>query len=282
MPATVGVQLIEHQELEILRRFHERPILAAGQQQLEHHVIRQQDVRRVAANRLALVAFLLPGVARETHGRLTVRVAHFEELSQFLVLAVRQRIHGIDDNGLDAVARPAPQYVVHRRHDVSHALAGAGAARQDVRFPFLRLSDRLHLVRVEHQRLADRIRRGLLDAEDPRALRMQRPVLDELIDCPAREEGRVQLEERLGPQSPRSQRALDLAIDPRISNLDEASGVTRIVVDQSRSQIEYVHFAPSPPPAATRRAFHGGGPSESTSYQRHSRALAACRTEVVG
>ena len=72
-----------------------------------------------------------------------------EEFAQFLVLAVREGIHRINDNCLNALAGAAPQNVVHDGHNIGHALARAGAARQDVGFTLLGLEDRLTLVGVK-------------------------------------------------------------------------------------------------------------------------------------
>ena len=69
LATAVGVQLVEDQEREPLGRPHQRAVLAAGEQQLEHHVVGEQDVRRVAADRLALLALLLARVAGEPHRR---------------------------------------------------------------------------------------------------------------------------------------------------------------------------------------------------------------------
>ena len=67
LAAAVRVQLVEHQEREALRRPDERLVVRAREDVLEHHVVGQQDVRRMRADLLALLVVLLPGEAAERH-----------------------------------------------------------------------------------------------------------------------------------------------------------------------------------------------------------------------
>src|SRR3954447_13037197 len=50
-----------------------------------------------------------------------------------LELAVAERVHGVDDDRLDAAPRAVPQDVIDDRDEVGQALPGPGAGRQDVR-----------------------------------------------------------------------------------------------------------------------------------------------------
>src|SRR5690606_28009324 len=68
LPPAVGVEFVEHQEPESLSGADECPILCPRKQQLEHHVVRQQDVWWFPANGFASVTLLLPRVSREASG----------------------------------------------------------------------------------------------------------------------------------------------------------------------------------------------------------------------
>ena len=245
LAAPIGVQLVEDEEPEALGGPHQCAVLAAREQQLQHHVVGQEDVRRIVANGLAGGASFLPRVAREAHRRLAFRVALAEELPQLLVLAVGQSVHGVDDDGPDPLAGPAAKHVVHDRHDVGEALAGAGAGGQHAGPALGRLEDRLALVPVQVERSAPVVRVGFADPEDARAFLVEDPFRDQIVDRAAGAERRVQLEERLRPEAFGIEDVVDEPLDPGVADLDEAAGVAPVVGDQALSEIEDVHLAPS-------------------------------------
>ena len=57
---SIGVQLVQHQELKTLGRLDERPLLWSGEDQFQHDVVRQQDVGRLARIRSRSSAFSCP------------------------------------------------------------------------------------------------------------------------------------------------------------------------------------------------------------------------------
>ena len=122
LTAPIGMQLVEYEELQSLCGPYQRPVLATSEQQLEHHVVRQQDIRRIVANAVTCVPAFLPRVPIEPNPRSTFRIALVDELPEFLVLAVGQCVHRIDDDGLDSLAGSVSENVVHDRHDVGEAL----------------------------------------------------------------------------------------------------------------------------------------------------------------
>ena len=171
----IGMQLVEHEEPEPLGCSHQLAVFASREQQLQHHVVREQDVRRIAPNRLAGLSPLLPGIASESNEGLALRVASVDELPELLALAVGQRVHRIDDDGLDAATRTAPEHVVHDRHDVGEALAGTGPGRQHIGPTLLRLENRLALVLMKEELLAAVVGVGLGDPEDSPAFAVENP-----------------------------------------------------------------------------------------------------------
>ena len=149
LATTVRVKLVEDQEPQVLRSTYQFAVFGARKQQFQHHVVGEQDVGRIAPDRLSFGSFLLPGVAGEAHGRLSFRVAFLKELPEFLCLAVRQGVHRVDHDRLNASPGPVAQNVVHDWHNVGHALTGAGAAGEDIGLAFLRLQDGFPLMSMK-------------------------------------------------------------------------------------------------------------------------------------
>ena len=65
LAAAVGVQLVEHEEPKILGLGNELALVGSGEDQLQHHVVREQDVGRVGDDPLAFLVLLLPRVPLE-------------------------------------------------------------------------------------------------------------------------------------------------------------------------------------------------------------------------
>ena len=264
LTAAIGVQLVEHEEPEALGRSHQFAVLAAREQQLQHHVVREQDVGRIAPDRLAGLSSFLPGIAGESNEGLAFRVSPVDELPELLALAVGQRVHRVDDDGLDAAAGPAPEHVVHDRHDVGEALPGAGAGGQHIGPALPCLQDRLALVLVQEELLAVVVGVGLADPEDAGTFPMEYSQLDQVIDGAAGPERRVELEERLRPESLRPEDAVDELADPRIADLDEAARIALVVGDETVPEVEDIHGEAS----GHTRCPTAGSPQESTQGDR--------------
>ena len=248
LPAPIGVELIEDQKPEPAGGSHQLAILAARQQELQHHVVGEKDVRRIGPDLSPLGLPLLPGVTREAHRRFAV--ARREELGELLVLAVRQGVHGIDDNRLYSVPRPAPQHMIDDGNDIRQALAGTGAAGQDIRLSRPGLADGLRLVRIERELPAGGVGVRLVQPEDPGALFMEHPFRDQIVDRSPGFEGRVQLKERFRPEGAGVELRIDLAPNSRIGNFDETAGVVGIIRHKAVPERENVHD-PYRLPAAT-------------------------------
>jgi hypothetical protein len=129
-----------------------------SEEQLEHNIVRQQDVRRVGQDLLPFLLFLLTSITAEGNGGLACGGPLDEEFFQFLLLAVGQGIHGIDDNGADALATPLAEYKIDNGDDVREALARPGARGEDVAVTRRRCINGLGLMLVEAQGLACAIR----------------------------------------------------------------------------------------------------------------------------
>ena len=149
----VGVELVEHEKTEVVGLADELLLVDAREEELEHDVVGQEDVGRAGDDLLALLGRLLPGVDGEGHGGLAIGVAVAEELPQLADLGVGERVHRVDDDGLDAFAFAVPQDIVHDGDDVGEALSGTGARSQKKAVAGPGGLDGIELVAVQAQQL---------------------------------------------------------------------------------------------------------------------------------
>jgi hypothetical protein len=97
-------------------------------------------------------------------------------------------------------------------------------------------------VAVQEELVTCRVGRRLPAPEDLRALRVQQALGDELVDGAAGFERRVQLNDRIGPQQPLGELAIDVVGDLLIADDDEAARVVRVVPDEALPKIEDVQL----------------------------------------
>ena len=154
-------------------------------------------------------------------------------------LAVRQGVHRVDDDRLDALAAAAPQDVVDDRDDVGEALARAGAGRQDVVAALWRPCGS-PLPGAGGSRSGTPLESSADLLRKIGRSRVEDALLDEVRQR-ARLERRVQLDQGLGPEHAVVEELVDVLADPRVADLDEAADVGRVVSDQSVADGEGIH-----------------------------------------
>ena len=241
LPASVGVELVESQELQPLRRLDDRLFRHPSEDQLEHHVVGEDDVRRIVANLATLFVGLLAGVATDADGGMVlVERLRLEKLCQLAELAVGEGVHRVDDDRLDSLAGTVSQHVVDDRDDVAQALSGAGPGREDVVGPRAGDADRLVLMLVEPHREAGAVG-GLPSPEDLGTRPMEQPLTDEIVDRPPRLEGGVQLHERRGPQHTTAEGAVDHLLDTFVGDIDERPHEGVVIANEPVAHLEDVH-----------------------------------------
>ena len=186
LAAPVGVQFVEHEELEVPGRLDQVPFLGPGKDQFEHHVVGQQDVRRVRDDPGPVLRRFLTGVPVEADWR-AVWVADRQELPQLAELAVGKGVHRIDHDRLDPrpvrSGRLGRQHPVDDRDDVREALPGAGPGRQDVVVPGVRRLDGFPLMLMQPQHRA--VKAVILETEDLLAFRLEQSLGYQVGDRPA-------------------------------------------------------------------------------------------------
>ena len=118
LPATVGVQLVEHQKTQLVHGLHKPAVFRPGENVFKHHIIGEQNVGRVVVQFLPIVAFQGPGVRGVGDGAFAFGETVFQIAVQLLELAVGQRVHGVHDHGAGAFARTGFQNMVHNGQNV--------------------------------------------------------------------------------------------------------------------------------------------------------------------
>src|SRR4029453_11795339 len=235
------MQLVEDQEAEPASSLDEVPALPRpGEHQLQHHVIRQHDVRRLTENPLAVLVRLLTRIPVEGHRRSALRKPVLKELAQLPELAVRQGVHRVDDDRTDALAAALTQDTMNDRHQIAQALARTRTGGQHVAPPDPSSLDRLTLVPVQREWRPQALFWTALDPEDVAAALVEQAVIDQLVDRAARLEARVERKPRIRPAEAALQLLVDVGADPLVPDLEEPSGKLLVVVDQTITNPEHV------------------------------------------
>jgi len=241
----IGVQLVQDQEAEPSGRLDEVPAFAWPQEhQLQHHVVGEDDVGRVAEDLLALLVTLLTRVPREGHRRAPLREAVLEELAQLAALAVGQRIHRIDHDGADASAAALSKDAVDDRHEVAQALARACAGGEHVAPSGWSDLDGLALMPVQRELRPVALLGASLDPEDPPAALMEDAGVHQLVDRATGLEARVEGEPWIRPTQATPELLVDVGADALVANLQEPSGVRLVISDQPVTNLEDVQVSP--------------------------------------
>ena len=174
-------------------------------------------------------------------GIATVATPHrriFEELVELLQLAVRQRVHRIDDDRLDSPFVLMTQRVIDDRNDIRQALTAPRAGRQDVALARAVTSDRVRLVAVEGDR-------SPVDLEARFRLGGQDSFLFESFErVPLRKRG-AELKEGLGPQNPGIEPRFNLVGDLRVFDIDVTVDKVLVLIYDLFAQSKNVHWEPS-------------------------------------
>jgi len=178
------MQLVQHQELKTGTVVHHLPVdvLIAGEDQLQHHEVGQQNVRRIGGDSLTDSCILLPSVALD--GQLAlVGAKMIEKLAHLFQLTVGEGIHRVDDDRPSARGRIQcllPEYPIENRQEKGERLAGAGARGHDVAAARFGLGERLLLVLEKPNRLRSATRAR--NTEDLPASRMENTLGNQLVD----------------------------------------------------------------------------------------------------
>ena len=141
--ASVAMQLVQHEEVK--GRPEEHPVLLPDQEELELLVVGQQDVGGVGADLPPRQPFRLgrrlgvrlgrrlaiSGVERERDGQ----ARPSEQPAQTIELVVRQGVHRVEEDGLDALLSHSPETdaVIENGEQEAFGLSGSGSRGDKVR-----------------------------------------------------------------------------------------------------------------------------------------------------
>ena len=233
------MELVKDEKLEVLGRFDNFVILvSAREDEVEHHVVCEQDVGRILFDGCAFALRLL---ARIALNRDEIRTVH--ELPDLLELAVRKRVHRIDDYRTYARRRVDllfPDDSVHNRNEERKGLAGASARRDDKALVARNHRKRCGLVAIELDGLG--VWRGLLLAglEYLRGLGFNVSLPGKFVDERAFAVVGIDLNERVWPEAPLVIRRLNLVCDVPGSRGRETRRELLVVLDQSVPELKNV------------------------------------------
>jgi len=132
LTAPVCVEFVKNQEAEALGSLHKLAFIGAGEDQFEHDVVCEENIRRVRDDLLALLVALLTCVAPKRYGPLAVWIAVTQELRKFLELTIGQGVHRVNDDSLDALASFVFEHVVNYGDDIAQTLPGPRPRRKDI------------------------------------------------------------------------------------------------------------------------------------------------------
>lgn len=216
-----------------------------GEDILEHHVVRQQDVGTPIQDPLPGLGQVLPGVPVEGDRPAIHGYSPFEILLQLVELAVRQRVHGVDHDRRDAVRAGVTEDGIHDRHDVGKAFTGSRAGGEHIAAAVPGRLDGFPLVPIQRQRPPAGIAGIPLDPEESAAVGVQQTCADQFVDRAAGGERRVERDPRVRPADLRRPLPLEIIFDLLVANLDEGVGEGRIVLDQAPMSLEDLHVLPA-------------------------------------
>ena len=209
-----------------------RAIRRTDQHVFEHHIVGQQNVRRIGQNPVAVLAAVLPCIARKCQR--AVRPILLEIL-QRLELTVDQRIRRIHNERADRMfGRLVLEHVVHDWHEVGQALARSGAGGNKVRLVLSSSDNGLGLMFVKAN----------VRPEKVRSLFPNRASDGEVGERIGWLIGGIELQHSVGPEFAARQHVLDEALDTLIANVDKALHVLAIFADDMVAQAKNIegHF----------------------------------------
>ena len=159
LAAAVRVELVQDEEAKARAVSDDPPVefFLPRNEELKHHEIGKEDVRRIVCHPPPLVSVFLPRVAGERDRPVSSLLT--DELAQLLHLGVRKRVHRVDDNRLRAPLRvrpPCGQHMADDGDEETERLPGPRAGRHHEALPLCGERDGLLLVLVERQRLTAR------------------------------------------------------------------------------------------------------------------------------
>src|SRR5260370_1094265 len=140
------------------------------------------DMLGLCNDALAVVVRFLAGITLEGDRASFVGITQAEKLLQFLHLAIRQCIHGIDNDGLDTMPGAVAQHIIDDRDNVSKAFSRTCAGGEDITRASAGDVDRLGLMCVQSQRTTCVIVFRFIFAENSRAFTMKNALRYKRID----------------------------------------------------------------------------------------------------
>ncbi len=120
LSATIGMKFVKYKKLQIGSGLHQFSLVRPGQDQFQHDIVSQENVRWIIKNFLSGLFSFLPGISAESDGE---GAACFQKFVQLQFLRIGKGVHGVHNNGFDALSRALFENRINDGNDVGQALA---------------------------------------------------------------------------------------------------------------------------------------------------------------
>ena len=114
------MKFVKYEKLQIGSGLHQLALIRACQDQFQHDIVGQENVRRIIKDFLSSFFPFLPGISAKRYGE---RAACFQKFVQLQFLRVGKRVHGVHNNGFDALSRALLENRIDDGNDVGQAFA---------------------------------------------------------------------------------------------------------------------------------------------------------------
>ncbi len=230
----VRVQFVEHQEPQVaVNGVTDLAFLQPGQQEFEHHVVREEYLGRILLHLGARPAFFLPCILSDGYRKnlpCRVFVILFIDI-EFVALGIDKSVHRVDDDRRNSVGWGFGQKPIENGANISQGFARAGAGSDDEVFARDAQPDGFQLMAVQRVALEDIGHRVVEQA-----------ALGKFFDAAGLFVGWIELEKWVGPKLTFRKRRMDLLADRGVGDVDKASDVTGVIRDDLFVGVEDVHF----------------------------------------
>jgi len=233
------MQFVEHDELEPAGVVDDLGVqgVLPRKQQLGHHEVRKQDIRRIVSDPLPLFLALLTRVAPYHRLQLFRQPGLGNKLLDFLDLAVCQCVHWVDDD-CARLARSTGFSGAHdgvdHRDEETKRFPGARSRRHHIALTGACFGDGLSLMPVESYGSS-------ADPEYLGSCLVQIPRRHEVVNRWARQKSRVQRKKGIRPEAPFIILTIDLACDVICSDSAEGARKARVGVDEIVIEFKSFH-----------------------------------------
>ena len=124
-------------------------LLRASQDQFQHDIVSQQDIRWIGHDAVFFLVIFLAGIPLKGDRAFSIWITEFKEFLQFAFLTVRQCVHRVNDDCLNSLTTPITQYVIDYWDDICEAFSRSSSCCKNIILTFSGCSDGIFLMLVQ-------------------------------------------------------------------------------------------------------------------------------------